>query len=288
MWLLNASSLKLEYFAFDDGEAPPYGILSHTWAHPSTELTFEDLHSRGHAAFSKKKESYQKLIGCCSVAQKHGLQWVWLDNCCIDKSDHAQLSYAVSSIFQWYQRAEICITYLSDVHAMKDFHRARWFTRGWTLQELLAPTRLVFFNRHWEPLGTRQALASLISHITTIHPEYLMRSWSPSTNSLRLLYDAVLTRQTTKPEDQAYCLLGLLGIYMEVDYGEGLNSAFERLYATVEQYSGRIPSTADGHEYSGLSFTTAQYGDFVRYKNDHAAEEYEDEDDEEVEGGRRR
>jgi hypothetical protein len=140
MRLLHAKSKCL--FEFHGRDIPPYAILSHTWA--DHEVTFEEL--RRHRPWHRRKDGFAKIVGCCRQALSNGLKYVWIDTCCVDKSSSTELSEAINSMFQWYQKADRCYAYLADVSYVDTVHdveaafaRSRWFTRGWTLQELLAP-----------------------------------------------------------------------------------------------------------------------------------------------------
>lgn len=159
----------------------------------------------------------------------------WIDSCCIDKTSSAELSEAINSMFEWYRRAEVCYAYLSDVSGSslyfagleRSFSQSAWFERGWTLQELLAPQWVEFYDYDWIELGTKSSLAPLITSITGIthlfnHEEACIAqkmSWASK-------------RQTTRIEDRAYCLLGLFGVHMPPLYGEGKN-AFYRLQVEI-------------------------------------------------------
>ncbi|KAF2756242.1 HET-domain-containing protein [Pseudovirgaria hyperparasitica] len=151
MWLINTDTLQLETFL--DDRIPAYAILSHTWE--DGELTFKDmqnpdpLHKASFLGFGKVHRT-------CEIARDHGIGYAWVDTCCIDKTSSSELAEAINSMFKWYERAEICYAYLSDVSVKEGdpLPRSRWFMRGWTLQELLAPRRLVFYNKDWASLGT--------------------------------------------------------------------------------------------------------------------------------------
>ncbi|OTB15097.1 hypothetical protein K445DRAFT_61431, partial [Daldinia sp. EC12] len=228
MRLLHVYNRKLEEF---NGESiPPYAILSHTWG--KHEVTFQDLSKWGH----KILDGYTKIEGCCRRAAKDGLDYVWIDTCCIDKSSSAELSEGINSMFQWYKRSAVCYVYLSDVSADDDpfevsseFRRSRWFTRGWTLQELLAPMELVFFDKVWNEI--RIGLLTLLSDITNIPKKALdTGDFSKFCAAARLAWAA--NRKTTRIEDVAYSLLGLLEVNMPLLYGEG-EKAFLRLQEEI-------------------------------------------------------
>ncbi|KAL2877714.1 hypothetical protein SGCOL_007053 [Colletotrichum sp. CLE4] len=233
MRLLNVKTRKLQEFFV---KVPRYVILSHTWG--DDEVTFQDLDDPEHT----KKRGYAKTDGLCYLAAQNGFQWVWVDTCCIDKTSSAELSEAINSMYRWYANAFTCCAYLEDVQPEDDpnsfvsrFGQSRWFTRGWTLQELLAPGTVSFFNAAWKNIGTRASLALKISSITNIPIMYLKDSM-PRAHirnakvAERMAWAA--WRQTTRKEDRAYSLLGLFDVNMPLLYGEG-ERAFERLQLEV-------------------------------------------------------
>jgi hypothetical protein len=167
--------------------------------------------------------------------------WQWIDSCCIDKSSSAELSEAINSMFKWYENSQVCYTYLNDVPVGEDherensaFRNSKWFTRGWTLQELLAPQTVVFFSHGWFEIGTRTSLGPLISAITNIGENHLNKgSHIPSTAQK---FSWASRRQTLRIEDTAYCLMGLFGVNMPLLYGEG-GKAFMRLQLEIIKVS---------------------------------------------------
>lgn len=203
-------------------DIPPYAILSHTWG--DDEVTFQDLFNKKVA---KKKLGYKKIEFCGFQARRDDLQYFWVDTCCIDKTKSTELSEAVNSMFNWYQDAAVCYAYLSDVNEDSDLDESRWFTRGWTLQELVAPKEMEFFNKHRKKIDTRSNLSPAISRITGIPRRILLLDFSGEYSAAQIISWAV-GRETTKKEDVAYCLLGLLGVNMPLIYGEGAR-AFLRL-----------------------------------------------------------
>jgi hypothetical protein len=239
MRLLNAKTIKLE--EFNELDAPPYAILSHTW--DNQEVTFQDIHGDGQPPAGKA--GYQKIIQTCQQAMKDGIKYVWVDTCCINKTSSAELSEAINSMFRWYENAQVCYAFLSDVPTTTESKTAlaqsRWFTRGWTLQELIAPRKVVFFASSWMCIDTRGNLAALISTTTRIGESFLIDN---DANITHLLKSASVAqrmswasgRQTTRPEDQAYCLLGIFGINMPLLYGEG-NKAFIRLQEEIIRHT---------------------------------------------------
>ena len=167
----------------------------------------------------------------------------WVDTCCIDKTSSAELSEAINSMFRWYRDAVCCFVLLEDVESSRkhedgvagDFEASRWFTRGWTLQELLAPRTVHFFDRMWECIGSRQSLVQRISRRTNIAEEIVLSGeWPLATVAQRFSWMA--GRVTTRPEDLAYCLLGIFDVNMPMLYGEG-ERAFIRLQEEIIKQS---------------------------------------------------
>ncbi|KAI9667827.1 MAG: hypothetical protein M1821_000646 [Bathelium mastoideum] len=234
MRLVNCKTLQVE--AFFSQEIPPYAILSHTWR--DEEVGFEDM--VGEAG--KKKAGYQKIVQTCKLATKDGLNYAWIDTCCIDKRSSSELSEAINSMFQWYSEAVVCYVMLDDVRAANlvyELEKARWFTRGWTLQELLAPRDVKFFDREWSFILTRSDLEEYIARITGIDRDALRGHASVefirhTSVAKRLSWAA--GRETTRKEDEAYCLLGLFGIQMAMLYGER-DQAFQRLQEEIMKVS---------------------------------------------------
>ena len=219
------------------GDVPRYAILSHTWG--AKELTYAEFFDRTNW----KGDGFDKIKATCREASNRGIRYAWADTCCIDKSSSSELSEAINSMFRWYEESEVCFAFLVDVVRQQDtpdasFEASRWFTRGWTLQELLAPRKLDFFDANWALLGSRRDLSSRISSITGISEAFLLENTVSSRHSLlqeasiaeRISWAA--SRVTTREEDVAYCLLGILGVNMPLIYGEGAN-AFMRLQAEV-------------------------------------------------------
>ena len=154
MRFINTYTLKLHEFV-DARKAPPYAILSHSWR--EDEVSFKDyMKGRKHGGAGCKK-----IIDCCAFALSRGMNWAWVDTCCIDKRSSAELSEAINSMFKWYQCADECYAHLYDVTAttsdtedlIQQCRKSRWFTRGWTLQELIAPELVIFVDADWMVIG---------------------------------------------------------------------------------------------------------------------------------------
>ncbi|KAF4626331.1 hypothetical protein G7Y89_g11828 [Cudoniella acicularis] len=239
MRFINVKTLKFEEFIGEIGNGiPTYAILSHTWG--KEEVSYSDYINQQSLQLSKK--GYEKILGCCRLAESEGFQYVWIDTCCIDKSSSAELSEAINSMFQWYRDAGICYAYLSDVDSSENpsieessFFRSRWFTRGWTLQELLAPAEVVFTGSDWVEIGTKKSLCSAISLITNISENVLDECrWDDYSVAQKMSWAS--GRQTTRLEDEAYCLMGLFDVNMPLLYGEG-RKAFSRLQQEILKQS---------------------------------------------------
>ncbi|RAK93833.1 HET domain-containing protein [Aspergillus costaricaensis CBS 115574] len=242
MRLINARTLGLEEFVGHN--IPEYAILSHTWG--EDEVTFQDMQT----PTVTEKLGYAKIKHSCEKALQDDLGYVWVDTCCIDKASSAELSEAINSMMAWYAESKICYAYLADVPPITDegldeaaFSRSRWFTRGWTLQELIAPCHLVFLAQDWSDLYERGTLAGLISDITGINNAFL--DWRPENSLLgfRLKSTSIAermswasNRETTRIEDMAYSLLGVLQVNMPLLYGEG-SAAFRRLQEEIIKHS---------------------------------------------------
>lgn len=188
---------------------PPYAILSHRWGADEDEVLLQDvMQSTG-----KHKTGYQKLLFCAKQAAADGLQYFWVDTCCIDKSNSTELSEAINSMFRWYQNAEKCYVFLADVSAIGPgadkqswepaLRGSQWFTRGWTLQELVAPKSVLFFSHEGHYLGDKKSLESLIHEVTAV-PTDALQGRPLSEYSVEERFAWLGTRETKRPEDRAY------------------------------------------------------------------------------------
>jgi tetratricopeptide (TPR) repeat protein len=218
---------------------PQYAILSHTWG--DDEVTYNDLVEGS----GRDKPSYSKIEFCVEQAARDGLQYSWVDTCCIDKWNLGELSIAINSMFVWYQKSVKCYVFLSDIpQANRDaildnttweaaFRKNRWFTRGWTLQELIAPKSVEFFSSHHQRLGDKRSLEQQIHEITGIPADAL--SGRPLDSfSVEERMEWTKNRETKEEEDAAYCLLGIFGVQMPAIYGEGKANALSRLLREVK------------------------------------------------------
>ncbi|KAH8816669.1 hypothetical protein F5884DRAFT_229854 [Xylogone sp. PMI_703] len=229
---------------------PPYAILSHTWGADDEEVTFKHLME----GTGKSKAGYKKIQFCGEQAAKDELQYFWVDTCCIDKSSSAELQEAIISMFRWYHGAAKCYVYLSDV-AIGDcmqtdkffqqtwklaFQKSRWFTRGWTLQELIAPASVEFFSKEGKPLGNKRLLEDQIHQITGIAIDAL-RGTPLSRFSVGERMSWAAKRETKREEDAVYSLLGIFDTHFPYLYGEGRKNAFNRLQKEIKEHLEERP-----------------------------------------------
>ena len=221
-------------------DIPSYAILSHTWGDDEDELSFKDVTD----GTGKNKVGFRKIQFCGRQAARDGLKHFWVDTCCIDKANSTEFAEAINSMYRWYQRADRCYVYLSDVSTKgqppsgweQDFQESRWFKRGWTLQELIAPPSVEFFSSDGQRLGDKKSLEQQLHEVTGI-PIQLFRGAALSEFSVdeRTLWAKY--RQTKREEDQAYCLLGIFNVHMLPIYGEGRENAFRRLQKEIHNIS---------------------------------------------------
>jgi hypothetical protein len=244
MRLLNTKSLELSP-PYVPSEVPDYVILSHRWS--TEEVTFANISKAPISDLqspTRTKSGFAKIEGACKLALQDGYTWIWIDSCCIDKSSSAELQEAINSMWRYYAESNICYVYLADIPDSEagwsqTFAESVWFTRGWTLQELLAPVYVDFYAKNWEPIGTKFERHKEIAEITLINPKALIRAKAIDLFSTAERFSWAAHRNVTREEDEAYSLLGLFDVNMPLLYGEGRAKAFARLQEAI--YS----STAD-------------------------------------------
>ncbi|KAF8960778.1 heterokaryon incompatibility protein-domain-containing protein [Flammula alnicola] len=217
-----------------------YAVMSHTWLQNEPEVTFSTWPSiKDH-----RGAGYEKLEEFCKVVAKDpGVSFAWMDTVCINKDSSSELDESIRSMYRWYRDASICITYLADTSSLNDMARDRWFTRGWTLQELVAPRKIQFYNKTWTRLGFgdndkehRQVLWVIEAASGITHLE--LSEFTPGVGdrhagglSRRMVWAA--NRTTTRGEDTAYSLMGIFGVSISIAYGEGAERAFFRLIEAI-------------------------------------------------------
>ncbi|KAH8881994.1 ankyrin [Thozetella sp. PMI_491] len=263
MRLIDTSTLRL--VSKQDGDVPPYAILSHTWGADDDEVTFQEFAAATSSRIRQpnglfphrvsKKPGFAKVRDSARLAKSQGYQYIWVDTCCINKSSSAELSEAINSMFRWYREAGVCYAYLNDVDCLSlpdvvaqiqqrrpaarsvldEIYASRWFTRGWTLQELIAPADVEFYSCNWSLLGTRLGgdnFVEIVSEITGIDRDVLDRGTDLDERSVASRMKWAARRRTTRIEDQAYCLMGIFSVNMPLLYGEG-SRAFIRLQEEI-------------------------------------------------------
>lgn len=251
-----ASTLELHEFR---GRRERYAILSHTWrAAAREEILFSDLVAHCDSSTRKsggcvsvnldgeqsirEKPGWTKLAFALEQADEDGKDWLWVDTACIDRSSSAELDEAINSAYEWCKQSAICYALLEDV-ALEEWHEmkygkakaitSRWFSRGWTLSELLAPGHVVFYSMEWIRLGDKHELSGVLSTTTGIDASVIEDDNLVEFQSVAKRMSWAARRETTLPEDRAYSMMGLMGVNMSVLYGEGEKKAFIRLQQEI-------------------------------------------------------
>ena len=242
---------RSKVFEWCNDETTTYAILSHRWIEKEgedQEVSYEDMANLPKADGEERDEirqrpGYQKIIDSCEKAKKDGYERLWVDTCCIDKRSSAELSEAINSMYRWYANSKVCYAQLHDVSEpsfpterneakYSDNGWPEWFSRGWTLQELIAPSVVQFFNEDWFYLGDKKSLANCLSVITRV-PQHILEDGLPAERPcVAQIMSWAADRRTTREEDRAYSLLGLLDVNMPMLYGEG-KRAFQRLQLEI-------------------------------------------------------
>ena len=302
MRLLHTNALCFEEFY--NSSIPRYAILSHRWG--GKEISYKEF-QKGKAL---EGPGLTKIRKSCALAAEHGFDWIWIDACCIDNRSSAELSEAINSMYRWYKSSAVCFVYLRDVQfspselcILKDlqsetqddgffefryrsfstykqwaplrtrFHKSSWFKRGWTLQELLAPSRISFFDKDWNYIGNLSQLRHDISKATGIDLRFLSDTFSPvgfglaRHPSVAQKMSWASRRITSKDEDMAYCLLGIFNVNMPLLYGEGARKAFYRLQIEIVKSSDDESIFAWTANLSVSSIFAAEPSQFAHSKN---------------------
>ena len=252
MWFLDTRTAELHLFESPESVPGGYAVLSHVWD-KEQEQTFQEIRglqtkndtptrwtTRSDSGGISHRVAH-KIREFCKIAKAYGYQWAWADTCCIDKTSSAELSEAINSMFRYYRLSDVCFVYLRDVHPgtrspwgfdPKQFQNSEWHTRGWALQELLAPRLVVFLAEDWSVIGTKASLTPLLQESTGIPIKVLRFEVDIAHVSVAQRMSWASKRRTTRPEDEAYCLMGIFGINMPALYGEG-DKAFYRLQEEI-------------------------------------------------------
>lgn len=249
---------KIQQTRISQGKSPyvSYAILSHVWLARGddgpSEVVMSDLLD-WKSCTMRKPLGAAKILGACKAVSAWSMQrrvWqpeepeithIWIDSCCIDQTNPAELSMSINSMYRWYQEATVCLVYLYDIYRPErgpvELSQSRWFTRGWTLQELIAPYIVEFYDAKWQPMGTKASLRDSLSTITNIDTAVLTQPGDVHHVSVAQRMSWAAKRVTTVEEDGAYSLLGLFGVQMAPLYGEGQRSAYRRLQEEILKYS---------------------------------------------------
>jgi hypothetical protein len=221
-------------------QIPPFAILPHRWG--DDEVSYRDYVKRRVTTGI----DFQNSIDFCNFAksQPKAYEWVWVDSCCIDKRSSSELTEAINSVYTWYKKATVCYAYMRDFKIaekrkrdeLHGFQQNEWFTRGWTLQELLAPSRVAFYDKDWKIVGTKTSLVTQTRQASGIPEPFLTGQRHPREASVAMRMSWICRRTTTRPEDIAYCILGLFKVNMPLLYGEG-EKAFMRLQQEITKAS---------------------------------------------------
>ncbi|KAI0147104.1 heterokaryon incompatibility protein-domain-containing protein [Xylariaceae sp. FL1272] len=271
MWLINTETLKLEFF--NSHESVRYAILSHTWEE-GEEVSFQEFEDLYNA---RRKKGFHKIIKTCELALSRNLSWAWIDTCCIDKTSSAELSEAINLMFKYYSTSAVCFAYLSDISmpterlagedADDEFETqlgiSNWVKRGWTLQELIAPRSLEFFDSTWNRIGSKWLNMEQIATVTGIDYKVLAGAQRLGEVSIARRMSWAAKRMTTRLEDMAYCLFGIFDVNMPLLYGEG-DKSFIRLQEEIAKetsdlslFAWRHPKLFSG--YFGVLATSPEF-----------------------------
>ena len=255
---------------------PSHDSPSHP-SRPDAPTSYPPQHAHTKALPTDARDCLStKIRNFLHLAEEHGLDWAWADTCCIDKTNSAELIEAVNSMFEYYSHSYVCYVYLSDVPPFENrtfweiqFRRSKWHSRGWTLQELIAPKTLIFMAKDWTRIGTKSELSSVLEQIENMPPTSILqfeKDFSEASVAQRMSWAS--RRRTTRVEDEAYCLMGLFGIHMPTLYGEGRN-AFYRLQEAIMNTSSDISLLAWTVEPSPLQHRRLRFHTpFVNIKGD--------------------
>ncbi|KAI0154920.1 heterokaryon incompatibility protein-domain-containing protein [Xylariaceae sp. FL1272] len=275
MWLINTETGDLENVPVPIRGS--YAILSHTWE--DEEISFQLYRNSRSLAMDSK--GYAKVAKTLELARSWDLMYAWVDTCCIDKSSSAELSEAINSMYSWYSNAAVCFAFLSDFdprhlppgRVARSHGSCRWFRRGWTFQELIAPAEVEFYDAEWNYIGnkTDTMISRAINQVTRIPIALLNQTNSVRSFSIAQRMSWVADRETTRIEDVAYSLLGLFHVNMPLLYGEG-RKAFVRLQEEICKQSNDLSI------FAWKARCDDEFADSPRYRDifAHSPSEYHD------------
>ena len=221
-----------------------YVTLSHRWGKDEPLLR----HIQDRIIYDMDpKDGLLKLQTFCATAAECGFMWAWCDTCCIDKSSTMELAKAVTSMFSWYRGSALTIVYLSDVCEGDTLSNSVWLTRGWTLQELLAPSTVLFYTQEWSlykdsPNSNHKMDDIVLRELekATEIPSQMLTDFNPGMNNARSRLQWASGRHTTEPEDMVYSLFGIFNVFLSINPGESVENALARLLGEIISQSGDI------------------------------------------------
>ncbi|KAG0697559.1 WD40-repeat-containing domain protein [Suillus ampliporus] len=244
-------------------------MLSHRWE--GKELLLHDIQDK--VVYNLDPDgTVVKLQKFCELVRDAGYHWAWSDTCCIDQKDPAEVQRSVNSMFTWYRNSALTIVYLSDVlsesGALAD---SAWNTRGWTVQEFLAPKIILFYQEDWtlylnDHSSNHKKSVTIMKELedsTGIDAQFLT-AFHPGITDARKKLQWASSRVTTFQEDIAYSLFGIFGIPLPVNYGEGKQFALGRLLQEIVAQLGDITAL----DWIGKSsdFNSCLPADIISYK----------------------
>ncbi|OTA95669.1 hypothetical protein M434DRAFT_184886 [Hypoxylon sp. CO27-5] len=246
--VINVRTFEFEEFFNESEVFGKYAILSHRWS--GDEVSFQKMNEAGirkrlagrfELMLHSVHHGFRKIRATCRLAREvYGLQYVWIDSCCINQEDAHEKQASINSMFRWYKNASVCIVHLynhDDSHnfpTRENLPRDNWFKRGWTLQELLAPKKVHFYSANWYLIGSKNDYSAEIKDITGIPEEAITNKCRLDKYSVAQRMSWAAERETTQGEDVAYCLFGIFDIVdMQKLYGLGAVEAFRLLLKKI-------------------------------------------------------
>ncbi|KAI6045477.1 hypothetical protein EDC04DRAFT_60772 [Pisolithus marmoratus] len=226
-----------------------YVMFSHAWHRHGKEPSFQDVNKAQSVWWLPSTPLNEKLHNFCGETRRLGYRWAWSDTCCIDKTTSSILNQSLTSMYKWYADSAATLVFLAGVkHPSNrgDLTRSLWMTRAWTLQELLAPKVVFFYDCEWKPYlgdtGTNhkespeimQELADAIKI-----PRGTIATFSPDDLGVREKLRLASTRNATVEEDVAYSLIGIFKSDIRPHYGEGVD-ALGHLLEEIVARSGEV------------------------------------------------
>ncbi|KAI6156833.1 hypothetical protein BKA82DRAFT_3966222, partial [Pisolithus tinctorius] len=226
-----------------------YVMLSHVWQ-GLNEPSFQDIKVEFKSIWDLPDTLLnEKLRNFCQETRRIGYRWAWSDTCCIDKSMDLILNHSLTSMYKWYADSAATLVFLADVaHLSKpgDLAHSVWMTRAWTLQELLSPNVIFFYDSEWEPyLGdtdsnhkeSPEIMEELADAIKVSRGTIV--TFSPDDLGVREKLRLASTRNATVEEDVAYSLIGIFKSEIRPHYDEGADALGYLLEEIVDR-SGEV------------------------------------------------